>query len=80
MSTYTVKTQRDGYAETEGDPKLSLDAKKTTKNLKIMFSANCRERMCPRLLPWGRANQGGHYEKEISSKLHLVMKKTAKNT
>ena len=39
----TVRTQRDGYAETESDQKPFLDAKKPAKNRKIMCSANCRE-------------------------------------
>ena len=39
----TVRTQRDGYAETESDQKPFLDAKKPAKNRKFMFSANCRE-------------------------------------
>ena len=33
----TVRTQRDGYAETESDQKPFLDAKKLTKNRKIVF-------------------------------------------
>ena len=76
----TVRTQRDGYAETESDQKPFLDAKKPTKNRKIVFSANCREWICPRWSPPIRAHQDGHSEKEISSKLLLVAEKIAKNT
>ena len=76
----TVRTQRDGYAETESDQKPFLDAKKPTKNRKIVFSVNCREWICPRLPPQVRAHQDGHSEKEISSKLLLVTEKIAKNT
>ena len=32
------------------------------------------------VLPSNRVNPDGHFEKEISSKLHLVMEKIAKNT
>ena len=76
----TVRTQRDGYAETESDQKPFLDAKKLTKNRKTVFSANYREWICPRLPPQDRAHQDCHFEREISSKLRLVAEKIAKNT
>ena len=59
----TVRTQRDGYAETESDQKPFLNAKKLTKNRKIVFSANCREWIYPRWSPPIRAHQDGHSEK-----------------
>ena len=52
-------------------------AKKTTKNANKRIARNGKH---SGVLPSNRVNPDGHFEKEISSKLHLVMEKITKNT
>ena len=55
----------------------------TKKITKIPKNANkriARNGKHSGVLPSNRVNPDGHFEKEISSKLHLVMEKIAKNT
>ena len=68
LSNNTVVASENAHSyhqllEEDSDQKPLLDAKKPTKNRKIVFSVNCREWICPRWSPPIRAHQDGHSEK-----------------
>ena len=66
----TVRTQRDGYAETESDPKPFLDAKKLTKN---------RKKTCLRRIVGNGCVHDCHHKIELT-KTVILKEKLAPNS